>query len=272
MPDLDELERHEEILDRKEERLGKAHQRRMETEPKTPTWSSQPKTGSIGGSIGKVGQFTADHKWIVIGAIAAVILVVVYFFKGGSSGSSGPPSSTGAVTGTDNSGNVPPIEGPPGPAGPPGPQGPAGTPAPGNTGIPPVPPIKSIQPPTNTRPVILPRPVVSGPFQPATHTNLKPPKSKPTLSYVVPVVGNNAQRTESRLTALNAGPSTMHISTYFPQKLRPVAKPNKFIKPPTSAIQTAPSNKWFPFGPIDFPSGITGLFRAPTINKKPLFP
>lgn len=75
--DLDRLERHEELLQKKEERLHRAHERRMEQEP-------EHKKGGFGSAVGEVGSFLGEHKLIIFGGAAVIIggIVVLQLING----------------------------------------------------------------------------------------------------------------------------------------------------------------------------------------------
>lgn len=81
--DLNELERHEELLSKREERLQTAHQRRMETEPsRTEGGGSVHGSSSPGHGMGDFMAGLGEHKMmfavIGIGIVGAIILYNVY--------------------------------------------------------------------------------------------------------------------------------------------------------------------------------------------------
>lgn len=110
MPDevnLDKLERHEELLSKKEARLQQAHERRMQLEPANQrSGASGPGGGGKSGGGAGVFSYIADHKMILLAGGGAVVLGFILYQYISSQSSS---AATGAanVAPTNTTGFVP---------------------------------------------------------------------------------------------------------------------------------------------------------------------
>lgn len=71
--DVEHLSQHEEVLQRKEQRLQQAHERRMETEPGHASKSPGKGIGDFFGGL-------MEHKGLLLGIGAAIIIIVVVYY------------------------------------------------------------------------------------------------------------------------------------------------------------------------------------------------
>jgi hypothetical protein len=104
--DIGELERHEELLQKKEERLQTAHSRRMETEPSK---GGVQGSKSAGHGFGEFFAGIAEHKgmFAIIGLGIVAVIIVYYVIQNQNSGGA---NTANAGTGLNPAGGILPSD------------------------------------------------------------------------------------------------------------------------------------------------------------------